>query len=105
LCFLRLWYAEFMHFLLHNRTGLIAGFLFGTVGIFLLALLSLMFPLMELIASPFLLPGKMFAAALTGPSASTVMVLFLYFCTGIFYALIGLAVQVVWRMIFKKNTV
>lgn len=93
-----------MQFLLRHRAGLIGGFLFGTVGIFLIALLSLMLPIVELLATPFLLPGKFFAAVLAGPSASTPMVLFLYLCVGIFYALLGLAIDFLLSFIRNRQS-
>ncbi len=103
MCLGGIWYAVYMYFLARHRAGLISGFLFGTIGIFLLALLSLMFPLMEMLTAPLLLPGKFFASMLAGSSATTPMVLFLYLLTGVFYAVIGLIVDLVCTKLFIKN--
>lgn len=73
--------------------GFAAGFLFGTVGVFVLALLSLMHPLFETVAGPFLLPGRMLAAAIAGTSASSWTVAGLYLFTGLLYGCAGVIVQ------------
>ncbi len=77
--------------------GFWIGFAFGTIGMFALALLSLIFPFVEQLSVPFLLPGRLFAAAFAGSSASTLMVVFLYFLTGLFYALLGTFIDAEFR--------
>lgn len=77
--------------------GFWIGFAFGTLGVFALALLSLLFPFVEQVAVPFLLPGRLFAAAFAGSSASTFMVMFLYVLTGLFYALLGTFIDAEFR--------
>lgn len=79
------------------KRGIIYGFLFGTLGVFLLALISLISPIAEMIATPFLWPGRFLASIMTGDTASTWMVLLLYLMTGIMYALIGIIVQMIVR--------
>lgn len=92
-----------MRLLPYRRTGLIVGFLFGTVGIFLLALVSLMFPAAEMFAAPLLAPGRYVASVVTGPSASTPMVIFLYLCTGLMYAFVGFVLELLLSRMFTKK--
>jgi hypothetical protein len=86
-----------MTYIKQNLIGIIGGFIFGTLGIFLLAVLSLALPFMEIISMPFLLPGRYLAAMIAGPSASTATVLLLYLLVGIFYAVIGMGIQIAIR--------
>lgn len=88
-----------MRFLRDHSIGLVAGFLFGTVGIFALALLSLMHPLLEAVSAPFLLPGRAVAGFVAGPSASSWTVTGLYLLTGLFYAAVGALVQFAVRAV------
>lgn len=73
--------------------GFATGFLFGTVGIFVLALLSLMHPLFEAVAVPFLVPGRLLASAVAGDQASTSVLIILYVATGLLYGCAGALVQ------------
>jgi hypothetical protein len=94
-----------MDVLKKNKKGLIWGFLFGTVGIFLIALLSLMTPIVEIISMPFLMPGRYFSSLITGGSdASDIQVALLYLCTGIFYAIVGMFIQEIIRAMRKPNS-
>lgn len=77
--------------------GFWIGFVFGTIGMFALALLSLIFPFVEQLSVPFLLPGHLFADAFAGSSASAWMVTFLYVLTGLFYALVGTFIDAEFR--------
>ncbi len=76
-----------------HATGFWIGFACGTLGLFALALLRLLFPFIEWVTAPFFLPGRFFADLLTDGSASTFLVIVLYFLTGSFYGLCGSAIQ------------
>jgi hypothetical protein len=64
------------------------GFLFGTGGMFLLAMLSLMFAAAERIANVFFIPGRYMAAQFVGPQGSNTEVFLLTLFNGILYGLI-----------------
>jgi len=66
----------------------IFGFLFGTVGMFVLAALSLVSVTFEVLAGPLFWPGRALSAALFGTEGSDVAVAFLTLCNGLFYAAI-----------------
>lgn len=88
--------------LLHTyKKGLIGGFLFGTIGVLLIAMFSMMSPLIETVATPFLWPGRFMAAyaAGSGQSLSSWMVAMLYIFTGAFYAIVGIVVQMILRTV------
>jgi hypothetical protein len=76
-----------------HATGFWIGFAFGTIGLFAVALLRLLFPIIELLTEPLLWPSQFFADLLTDGSASTWMVMFLYLLTGTFYGLCGSMIQ------------
>lgn len=79
------------------RVGLIGGFLFGTVGIFVLAALSLISSFLETLFFPLLQPGKWIASVLIPATASPLQIGLLYIITGVFYACVGLLVHIVLR--------
>lgn len=75
------------------------GFGFGTIGLWMLSALSLMHPLAERIAIPFLWPGKLFASFFVpGPVASTLMVMLLFVLNGLLYGLIALLIWLLYRL-------
>lgn len=76
-----------------HATGFWIGFAFGTIGLFALALLRLLFPVIEFLTIPFFWPGRFFAAALTDGSGSMFMVVVLYMLTGMLYGLCGSGIQ------------
>jgi len=76
-----------------HLTGFLIGFAFGTIGLFALALLRLLSPIIAWPTAPFFWPGHFFAMLLTDGSTSTFMVIVLYILTGSFYGLIGSWVQ------------
>jgi hypothetical protein len=80
-----------------HATGFWIGFAFGTIGLFAVALLRLLFPFIETITEPLLWPGQFFAYLLTHGSASTPMVMFLYLLTGTFYGICGSVIQEIRR--------
>lgn len=83
-----------MQFLRTYRVGLVAGFLFGTVGVFLLALLALWSSAVETMISPFLWPGRWMASVIARDGMlSSWTVTLLYLLSGAFYAIAGLFVQ------------
>ncbi len=86
------------------KKGIIGGFAFGTLGLLLIAMLSLMSPVIEFVVQPLLWPGRQLAELLrSGDSMSTGMVFLLYLLTGILYALIGLAIQFIVQNIKKSR--
>jgi hypothetical protein len=68
----------------------ILGFLFGTAGMYLLAMLSLLFVAAEGIADVFLAPGRYMAEQFAGPQGSDTEVLLLTLFNGILYGLVFL---------------
>jgi hypothetical protein len=77
--------------------GASSGFLFGTLGLWLFALLALITSFFELVGEVFFAPGRLLVTQLFGSSATTPQVLFLFLVNGILYALIGVGVQYLWR--------
>lgn len=73
--------------------ALVIGFLFGTIGVFILALLALLHPLFESISAPFLLPGRLLARSIADMTASGWTIVVLYVGTGVFYAFAAVVVQ------------
>jgi hypothetical protein len=70
-----------------------AGFIFGTLGLFLLAALSLVSPAFEMLAAPFMWPGRFAAERLFGAGGSTAEVLLLTVGSGMLYAAVGYALS------------
>jgi hypothetical protein len=64
------------------------GFLFGSFGLYLLAGLSLMSPLFEVVSGPLMAPGRALAARFAGPEGSNAEIAFLTLANGILYALV-----------------
>jgi hypothetical protein len=62
-----------------------AGFLFGTIGVYLLAGISLVSPLFEVVSAPLLAPGRFAAERLVGPDATNGDVALLTLLNGLFY--------------------
>lgn len=75
------------------------GFFFGAAGIYMLAGLSLVSTYFEVIATPFLLPGRFAAAMFAGPDGSTIEVAFVTFFNGVLYTLVFMA----FGAIFKRQ--
>jgi hypothetical protein len=69
------------------------GFLFGTLGMFILAALSLLFAPIELIAMPLFVPGRFAASLFVGSEGSDAQVVLLTIFNGVLYALIFLGVS------------
>ncbi len=74
--------------------GFILGFLFGTIGIWVLAMLSLALPPVEMVSSLFFLPGMWLAQFLEhdgslGSGGVTMLMLF----NGALYGLLGSGIQ------------
>lgn len=76
------------------------GFLFGTFGLYALAALSLMSPIIEMIVVPFLYPGRWLAEIIAGSEGTTGDVIVLALFNGILYALLFMLI----RVIAKKTT-
>jgi hypothetical protein len=62
-----------------------AGFLFGTFGLWLLAGWGMVFPLLEVVAAPFLAPGRFLADRIVGPDGSDGEVALLTLMNGLVY--------------------
>lgn len=76
------------------------GFLFGTIGLYILAMLSLMHPFIELIASPLMYPGRSLGSFIGGADGSTGEVLLLTLFNGVLYAFLFVLI----RIIAKQTT-
>lgn len=76
------------------------GFLFGTIGLYALAMLSLMMPFIEMLASPLMYPGRWLGSFINGSDGSTGEVLLLTLFNGILYAVLFVLI----RIIAKKTT-
>lgn len=66
----------------------LAGFLFGALGLYVLAALSLISQVFELIFVPLFTPGRTMSALFVGSEGSNLDVLLLSVFNGLFYALI-----------------
>jgi len=76
------------------------GFLFGAIGLYALAALSLISPILEKMAAPFLYPGRWLSLLVAGTDGSVVEVILLTLFNGILYA----AIFVLVAIIAKKTT-
>jgi hypothetical protein len=76
------------------------GFLFGTIGLYLVAMISLMHPLFELVASPLMYPGRWLGSFIGGADGSTGEVLLLTLFNGVLYAFLFVLI----RIIAKQTT-
>jgi hypothetical protein len=66
----------------------IIGFLFGSFGLYVLALLALIFPFFEALGSILFAPGRILARMLLGSNGSSLDVLLLTIANGILYAIL-----------------
>lgn len=74
--------------------GFLAGFLFGTVGMFLLSMLSLVFQPVELVTQPLFAFGRWLSEIMiTDGSANNAEVAVLILGNGILYGVIGALIQ------------
>ena len=78
--------------------GFLVGFLLGTIGLWVLALVSLALPPVEALSAPLFAPGR-FAASLlqSGGSLGDGGVAVLFLGNGLLYGLLGLGAQAVLR--------
>lgn len=76
------------------------GFVFGTIGLYLLAMLSLMHPIIEFLASPLMYPGRLLGSVIGGPDGSTGEVMLLLLFNGLLYAFLFILI----RIIAKQTT-
>jgi hypothetical protein len=74
---------------MHLAAYALSGFLFGTIGLYMLAILSLMSQTFEMISGPFMAPGRLAAELAVGPNGSDAAVLALTLFNGVFYALLA----------------
>jgi prepilin signal peptidase PulO-like enzyme (type II secretory pathway) len=91
------WYTFPMHKAI--KYGLL-GFFFGTVGLYLLAMVSLMTPILEFLVSPLFFPGRWLGGQIGGADGSTGEVILLTLFNGILYALLFVLI----RIIAKQTT-
>jgi hypothetical protein len=70
----------------------LCGFLFGTVGMYILAAGSLFSPVIESITGPLFWPGRMLASLIVGNTASDLAVGFLSLANGAFYGLVFIGI-------------
>jgi hypothetical protein len=66
----------------------VIGFLFGVVGLFILAALALIVPFFEMILAVLAAPSRAFGLLINGPDGSTLEIIILSLFNGILYALI-----------------
>lgn len=83
--------------------SLIYGFLFGTVGMFILAGLALIFQPVEIITDFLFAPGRYLAAQFAGPEGSNTEVLILTLLNGVVYALIFALVYKACKIVKKDK--
>ncbi len=76
------------------------GFLFGVVGLYVFAMLSLLSPFLEAAAAPFFYPAQKFALLIAGTSGSTADVITLTLFNGALYGMLFVLI----RVITKKTT-
>lgn len=81
--------------------GALIGFLFGTVGLWIIAALSLAIPYVELAARIFLLPGRYVAGLLFESSIATWGVVLLFLFNGLLYATIGALIHITINAVRK----
>ena len=68
------------------KKPLIWGFLFGTLGLYVLAFFALMLPFVETLTNFLYAPGRFLASQFAGPDGSTLEVILLMLANGILYA-------------------
>lgn len=76
------------------------GFLFGTVGLYAIAMLSLLTPAIEFLATPLMNPGRWLASIIGGPDGTAGEVIILTLFNGVVYAFLFILI----RIIAKKTT-
>ncbi|MBL8158075.1 hypothetical protein JNK62_00865 [bacterium] len=76
------------------------GFLFGTIGLYVVAMLSLMHPILELLVSPLMYPGRALGSLIGGADGSTGEVIILTLFNGLLYAFLFVLI----RIIAKQTT-
>lgn len=77
--------------------ALIWGFVFGIVGMYVLAMLSLIFAPIEAASGFLFAPGRYLSERFAGPGASNSEVVLLTLANGIFYAIIFYLISKLWR--------
>jgi hypothetical protein len=83
--------------------GFLWGFLFGIVGLWILAMLSLMVPVIETITTPLFWPGRWMASMVQRDgSVGTLGVAFLFVMNGALYGVVGAGVQWLIQMARSK---
>ncbi len=82
-----------------HQKALIWGFLFGTVGLFLLSALALIFQPVEIVKDWLTIPVRALSQQFAGTDGSNVEVLILTLGNGILYALLFFLVS----LIIKRN--
>lgn len=83
---------------------LILGFLFGTLGMFILAMLSLVLQPVEWATAILFAPGRFMSAQFAGPDGSNLEVALLTLFNGVFYAAFFLLVRWIISLIRARKT-
>jgi hypothetical protein len=95
-------YAVAVHIRGTPWAGFLWGFLFGIVGLWILAMLSLMVPFIETIVAPLFWPGRWMASILQSDgSMGSSGVIGLFALNGVLYGVVGVGVQTAVRRIRK----
>lgn len=79
------------------KKSAIWGFLFGTVGLYVLAFLALILPFIESVGNFLFGPGRFLERTFTGPDGSTLEVVLLMIGNGIIYAIIFVLIDMARR--------
>ncbi len=73
----------------------LAGFIFGALGLFVLAMLALVSPFFEVVFGPLFAPGRWAAETFVGPNGSDAAVAVLALANGVLYSLVFWIIGVV----------
>lgn len=73
------------------------GFFFGTVGLYVLAMLSMVSSITETLVAPLMWPGRLLASLIANPDATSLEVSVLTLGNGIFYAIVFIFVKGAYR--------
>ncbi len=83
--------------------GFLAGFVFGTLGMWVLAVCALIFQPVEFLTAPLFTPGRIAASfIIRNNSVGTPGTIFLLAVSGAFYGLIGIMIQLLVRTVRSR---
>lgn len=78
------------------------GFLFGTVGLYILAFFALALPFVESLTNFLYAPGRFLASQFAGPDGSTLEVILLIVANGLVFSAIFVAIAKITSIIRKR---